>query len=163
MYKTDITPTRWIVYDIFGNVGWIAYYVVLVKCFAEKPEFMQYWGLAAVAVLAIIPALLMLVGLVELISERIQKLDYILPKARVYRGFGALSLGGITGAAVALIGIVYALIVGAGEDLLSVHHARGRRAVRGVRGAVLQEIQENARSLRAGIQDNLELKRSLYI
>ena len=115
MYKTDITPTRWIVYDIFGNVGWIAYYVVLVKCFAEKPEFMQYWGLAAV--LAIIPALLMLVGLVELISERIQKLDYILPKARVYRGFGALSLGGITGAAVALIGIVYALIVGAGEDI----------------------------------------------
>ena len=106
MYKTDITPTRWIVYDIFGNVGWIAYYVALVKCFAEKPEFMQYWGLAAVAVLAIIPALLMLVGLVELISERIQKLDYILPKARVYRGFGALSLGGITGAAVALIGIV---------------------------------------------------------
>lgn len=96
MYKTDITPTRWIVYDIFGNVGWIAYYVVLVKCFAEKPEFMQYWGLAAVAVLAIIPALLMLVGLVELISERIQKLDYVLPKARVYRGFGALSLGGIT-------------------------------------------------------------------
>ena len=129
MYKTDITPTRWIVYDIFGNVGWIAYYVVLVKCFAEKPEFMQYWGLAAlalawtplapaaVAVLATIPALLMLVGLVELISERIQKLDYILPKARVYRGFGALSLGGITGAAVALIGIVYALIVGAGEDI----------------------------------------------
>ena len=112
MYKTDITPTRWIVYDIFGNVGWIAYYVVLVKCFAEKPEFMQYWGLAAVAVLAIIPALLMLVGLVELISERIQKLDYILPKARVYRGFGALSLGGIKGAAVALIGIV-----GAGEDI----------------------------------------------
>ena len=106
MYKTDITPTRWIVYDIFGNVGWIAYYVVLVKCFAEKPEFMQYWGLAAVAVLAIIPALLMLVGLVELISERIQKLDYILPKARVF-----------TGAAVALIGIVYALIVGAGEDI----------------------------------------------
>ena len=117
MYKTDITPTRWIVYDIFGNVGWIAYYVVLVKCFAEKPEFMQYWGLAAVAVLAIIPALLMLVGLVELISERIKKLDYILPKARVYRGFGAVSLGGITGAAVALIGIVYALIVGTGEDI----------------------------------------------
>ena len=48
MYKTDITPTRWIVYDIFGNVGWIAYYVVLVKCFAEKPEFMQYWGLAEI-------------------------------------------------------------------------------------------------------------------
>lgn len=88
-----------------------------MKCFVEKPEFMQYWGLAAVAVLAIIPALLMLVGLVELISERIQKLDYVLPKARVYRGFGALSLGGITGAAVALIGIVYALIVGTGEDI----------------------------------------------
>ena len=114
MYKTDITLKKWIVYDIFGNVG-IAYYVVLVKCFVEKPEFMQYWGLAAVAVLAIIPALLMLVGLVELIS--IQKLDYVLPKARVYRGFGALSLGGITGAAVALVGIVYALIVGAGEDI----------------------------------------------
>lgn len=164
MYKTDITPTRWIVYDIFGNIGWIAYYVVLVKCFAEKPEFMQYWGLAAVAVLAIIPALLMLVGLVELISERIQKLDYILPKARVYRGFGALSLGGITGGGRCAYRHRVRADSGRGRGhLLSVHHARGRRAVRGVRGAVLQEIQENARSLRAGIQDNLELKRSLYI
>lgn len=164
MYKTDITPTRWIVYDIFGNVGWIAYYVVLVKCFAEKPEFMQYWGLAAVAVLAIIPALLMLVGLVELISERIQKLDYILPKARVYRGFGALSLGGITGRGRCAYWHRVRADSGRGRGhLLSVYHARGRRAVRGVRGAVLQEIQENARSLRAGIQDNLELKRSLYI
>ena len=68
MYKTDITPTRWIVYDIFGNVGWIAYYVVLVKCFAEKPEFMQYWGLAAVAVLAITAALALYAALWRRVS-----------------------------------------------------------------------------------------------
>ena len=115
MYKTDITPTRWIVYDIFGNVGWIAYYVVLVKCFAEKPEFMQYWGLAAVAVLAIIQ------GLRGAEPRRHHGRGRCAYRHRVRADSGR----------------------GRGH-LLSVHHARGRRAVRGVRGAVLQEIQENA-------------------
>ena len=164
MYKTDITPTRWIVYDIFGNVGWIAYYVVLVKCFAEKPEFMQYWGLAAVAVLAIIPALLMLVGLVELISERIQKAGLCSAQGSRLQGLrGAESRRHHGRGSCAYRHRVRADCGHGRGHRISVYHARGRRAVRGVRGAVLQEIQENARSLRAGIQDNLELKRSLYI
>lgn len=53
--------------------------------------------------LALLPAVLMLVGIVELISERIAKLDYVLPKARLYRGFGALTLGGITGTVAAVV------------------------------------------------------------
>lgn len=112
MYKTDITTARWVVYDIFGNLGWLTYCIVLGKCLAERPEFMQSRALLAVVVLAIIPALLMLVGIVELLNERYHKLDYVLPKVRVYRGFGALTLGGITGAVVSLVGIVCAAATG---------------------------------------------------
>ena len=42
----------------------------------------------------------------ELISERIAKLDRILPKERLYRGFGALTLGGIAGIPVSIIGLI---------------------------------------------------------
>ena len=43
----------------------------------------------------------MMIGVIELISERIAKLDRILPRKRVLRGFGALTLGGILGIATA--------------------------------------------------------------
>ena len=42
----------------------------------------------------------------ELIAERFQKLDRVLTKMRLYRGFGALTLGGILGIPVSLIGII---------------------------------------------------------
>lgn len=117
MYKTDISTAKWILYDIPGNIGWIAYCVVLGKCFAEKPAFMESRGLAVVVAIAVIPALLMLTGIVELISERIHKLDFVLPKIRVYRGFGALTAGGIAGSVVSLIGIVSAIIAGVEADI----------------------------------------------
>ena len=88
LYESKISVKRWIVYDILGNLGWIGYFICAGKLFKA--------GLAAWHVL--VPAALMLVGLVELISERIAKLDYVLPKSRLYRGFGALTLGGICGA-----------------------------------------------------------------
>lgn len=115
MYKTNISTARWILYDLPANAGWLAYYIALGKCFAEKPDFIAYRSLTVVVLLAVLPALLMLVGLVELISERIHKLNFVLPKVRLYRGFGALTLGGITGAALALIGVVLAVVSGAAD------------------------------------------------
>ena len=55
---------------------------------------------------ALIPAILMLIGIIELISERIVKLDYVLPKKRLYRGFGALALGGVSGTIISGISFV---------------------------------------------------------
>ena len=49
-------------------------------------------------VLLAIPVLLMLIGIIELISERINKLDRRLPVVRFWRGFGALTFGGFLGA-----------------------------------------------------------------
>ena len=121
MYKTDISVLKWIIYDIFGNVGWLAYFVAYGKCIAERPDFIGSGVLKAVFILAAIPVLLMLIGLIELISERICKLDYVLPKKRLLRGFGALTLGGITGALIPLIGIIYAALSGAGADITGLY------------------------------------------
>lgn len=95
MYESKISTARWIVYDIFGNIGWITYCICAGKLLRR--------GISPASVLALLPAVLMLVGIVELISERIAKLDYVLPKARLYRGFGALILGGITGTVAAVV------------------------------------------------------------
>lgn len=54
----------------------------------------------------------MLVGVGELISERLQKLDRVLPKKRLYRGFGALTFGGLTGMIVSLAALAAALAKG---------------------------------------------------
>lgn len=98
MYETKISDARWLAYDIPGNIGWIIYIVCLVLCFRD--------GLSVFSVIAVIPAVLMLIAIAELVSERIVKLDRILPKSRLYRGFGALTLGGIVGTLVSVLGLV---------------------------------------------------------
>lgn len=111
MYETKISDKRWMAYDLPGNVGWIMYLAGLILTFVKKPEFISYWGMFAVMVIAIIPAVMMVVGIAELINERIHKLDRVLSKARLYRGFGMFNWGGIAGAAIALIGVIYGLFV----------------------------------------------------
>ena len=98
MYESKLSARRWMSYDLPGNAGWIIWIVCLVMLLKR--------GATWFSILAMVPAILMLIGVVELISERIAKLDWVLPKARLYRGFGALTLGGLLGIPVALVGLV---------------------------------------------------------
>lgn len=98
LYETRISTARWLAYDLAGNAGWILWVICAILCIKQ--------GLALYSILSIPPALLMLIGVCELISERIAKLDRILPKKRLYRGFGALTLGGIAGIPVSIVGLI---------------------------------------------------------
>lgn len=98
LYETKISAARWWACDLPGNAGWIIWLICTWKCLAQ--------GITVFSGLSLFPALLMIIGIAEIISERIAKLDRVLPKKRVVRGFGALTLGGIAGIPVAVIGIV---------------------------------------------------------
>ena len=102
LYESYISTARWLVYDVPGNVGWILYIVCLIRCFVQRPEFMEIPLVLISLLVGILPAIAMVVGIAELISERILKLDRILPKKRLYRGFGALTQGGLGGIIVGL-------------------------------------------------------------
>ena len=117
LYKSDISTARWIAYDLPGNVGWILYFVGLILSFVDKTDYMADKLMSGFAAVSIIPALLMLAGIIELISERIHKLDWTLPRIRLLRGFGALTLGGIFGTLFAATMLIYAAIGGAGDLL----------------------------------------------
>lgn len=97
LYETSITDARWWAYDIPGNLGWIAYLACLVRSLKR--------GLSAFNLAALLPGGLMALGVGELVSERIAGLDWVLPKRRLLRGFGALTLGGVTGAIVSAFGL----------------------------------------------------------
>lgn len=109
IYESDISDARWIAYDLPGNVGWIAYIAALIIVFTKKSAFLDVPFVLASMVLGVLPAIAMLVGIMELISERIQRLNRILPKARLYRGFGALTWGGFGGMIVGLTGLFSAM------------------------------------------------------
>ena len=97
IYETGISNARWWAYDVPGNAGWIACLVTLVKSMKS--------GLNAFNTLASVPCGLMLLGVGELVSERIAGLDRVLPKRRLLRGFGALTVGGIGGMIVSAFGL----------------------------------------------------------
>ena len=92
-YKTNISDRKWIAYDIPGNIGWITYLVCAVKMIHEKRD--------ALHIASVLPAGLMLIGVGELISERIEGPDRILSGRRLFRGFGALTVGGLLGIPIA--------------------------------------------------------------
>ena len=102
IYESHISTAKWMIYDIPGNVGWIMYIVCLLQCFVKQPVFMQIPLVWLSVTIGILPAVAMAIGIVELISERILNLDRILPKKRLYRGFGALTWGGFGGMVVGL-------------------------------------------------------------
>lgn len=112
MYETKISDARWIAYDIPGNVGWIMYIVVLVLSFVKQPAFMEVPLVLICMAVAILPAIAMIVGIMELICERICKLDRVLTKKRLYRGFGALTWGGFGGIIVSLTALFTPLRAG---------------------------------------------------
>ena len=97
IYESNISTARWLIYDVPGNVGWIMYLICLTRCFVKHPAFMDIPLVWISLLIGILPAIAMLVGIAELISERILKLDRVLPKKRLYRGFGALTWGGFGG------------------------------------------------------------------
>lgn len=109
MYESKISDARWIAYDLPGNAGWIAFLAGLIMCSMKRPEITGNNVILAFLILDLFCAAVMVVGIVELISERIQKLDRVLPRKRLYRGFGALTFGGGAGAAFSLLALVIAL------------------------------------------------------
>lgn len=118
IYVTEISNVRWMAYDIPGNVGWIIYIVCLARCFVVKSDFISSRGLFVIMIIAVIPAIFMMIGIAELVSERITKLDRKLPKVRLLRGFGALVLGGVLGMTVSVLGLIYGYCIGERNLLL---------------------------------------------
>lgn len=117
MYESKISDAKWIAYDIPGNVGWIAFLVGLILCFTKRPEIMENKWIFMLLCLDLLCGAAMLVGIGELINERLRKLDRVLPKKRLYRGFGTLAFGGLGGMVVSLPALVVALandLMGAG-------------------------------------------------
>lgn len=101
MYETKISTLLWIAYDIPGNIGWILYMIAYGRLVADN-GFTQ--NIPTTIVLSI-PVLLIVIGIAEMISERMAKLNRILPAIRLWRGFGALTLAGLLGAVLSLLTI----------------------------------------------------------
>ena len=95
-YKTEISDIHWMAYDIPGNVGWIAYLVCVFRALREKRDAFNF--------ASAFPGGLMLIGVGELISERFASLDRVLSGERLFRGFGALTAGGLLGIPMAILG-----------------------------------------------------------
>lgn len=103
MYELKITDKQWWCYDIVGNLGWIMYFIGLALCFLYGTDILRgnrYF--ASFMLCGLICAVVISIGIIELINERIHRLSRLLPKKRVYRGFGAIAVGSLGGTVISL-------------------------------------------------------------
>ena len=61
LYETKIPTAQWWAYDLPGNAGWIIWLICTWKCLAQ--------GISAFSVLSLFPTILMIIGIIEIISE----------------------------------------------------------------------------------------------
>lgn len=87
------------------------YFTGVILSFIKITVYMRELGMTIIMFLSVVPAVFMVVGIIELISERIHKIDRVLPRIRLLRSFGALTLGGIIGICVSVLEIVYELLI----------------------------------------------------
>lgn len=121
MYESKISDGKWIAYDLPGNAGWISFWAGLILCFTKRPEIVENRLILTALLLDVLCGAVMIVGIAELINERMQKLDRVLPKKRLYRGFGALTFGGLAGGVISLLALAAAWAKGlAGAAYLAV-------------------------------------------
>jgi len=112
MYESKISNSQWIACDIPGNVGWIAFLTGLVLCLIRQLAMLKHHIIFTLLLLDVLCGAAMIVGIAELVSERIARLDRVLPKRRLYRGFGALTFGGLFGAVFSLPALAIAAAKG---------------------------------------------------
>lgn len=97
LYETKISDARWIFYDILGNAGWILYTVTLILIMVKRPQYLENPFVGNLVIAGFLPVAFIVIGIVELVSERILKLDRVLSQKRLFRGFGSLVVAAILG------------------------------------------------------------------
>lgn len=108
LYETNISDARWIAYDIPANLGWIAYIAALVLIFTNGADCSK----SILTYLGVIPAVWLLIGIGELVSERFAKLDRVLPLRRLLRGFGVITIGSFLGFVLSAVSFAVEMLQG---------------------------------------------------
>jgi hypothetical protein len=85
MYKSEISNTKWLIYAILADVGWLSFFVALLMCFIKTPEILESGAVVTLLVIDILSAALMLCGIVELMGEHRKKLDRVLSGKQLFQ------------------------------------------------------------------------------
>lgn len=110
VYETDISEKAWIVYDILGNVGWILYGIGFGFFLGRSGDVWKDDSLLQIfLVLEGMCTIGIVIGLAELINERINKLDRVLTKTRLFRGFGSITYASLAAGIVSILMLIISL------------------------------------------------------
>lgn len=115
MYESKISNKKWWVFGLLSDIGWIAFYIGLILYVVKIGIPLSFTGLLYIILLAC--GILILRGIVEIIDERKHKLDRLLPKKRLLRGFGCVVYGSLAGTVTALVALVSCLVSKDGTQL----------------------------------------------
>ena len=106
-YRNTIDESKQRLFNILIAAGWIIYFISIFISFEFPPKFMYTGTMAQIVLFSFVPAIWMLIGIAEMIRERINKTRNILTKRQLTRGYFSLALGGLTGIAVTAIAWIY--------------------------------------------------------
>lgn len=126
MYESNISDKKWLTLGLVSDVGWLMYFAGLALYMLNGADGLGTVIISALFLLNGLCVLAVLVGIIELILQRVRKLSRRLKRSQLVIGFGLVvygALGGFlfTGASV-VIDILFGYEIGmclAGQCLMA--------------------------------------------
>ena len=96
-YTTKLPDKQWLMLGLISDLGWIAYFAGFALYMISGAEGLETVILSALFLLGGLCVLTVLVGIIELISQRVRQLDRRLKRIQLVTGFGFVIYGSLAG------------------------------------------------------------------
>ncbi len=97
IYTTELSGAKWLTLGLLSDFGWIAYFVGFVLYMANGADGLGTTALSVTFLLNCLCVLAVMIGIIEIISQRIRKLRRTIQKGDLIFGFGFVVFGSLGG------------------------------------------------------------------
>ena len=97
IYTSELSGAKWLTLGLLSDAGWIAYFVGFVLYMANGADGLGTTALSVTFLLNCLCVLAVMIGIIEIISQRIRKLRRTIQKGDLIFGFGFTVFGSLGG------------------------------------------------------------------
>ena len=112
IYETQISDKKWLTLRLISDVGWLMYFAGMALYMISGADGLGTVILSATFLLGWLCILAMLIGIIELVSQRIRKLNRRLKKSQLVSGFGFVVYGSLAGCLLSAASVVTDILFG---------------------------------------------------
>lgn len=110
MYESQISNKNRLILGLLSDIGWILFFTAIVLYMTSGADGLGTVAVSAFFLLTLLSAVIVLIGIVALIVQRVKKLSRRISRRQLITGYGFTVFGALAGCVFSLCSVVIDLI-----------------------------------------------------